>query len=95
MGGFQLRDKRQGKIDRHFPIYIDGHKCLILNYSVKDNHLTLITKIKNSNLRISGNTGEIVIEKDGVRKIYIVENCTVYYGITIFNYGYHILEEKA
>ena len=73
---------------------MDGHKCLILNYRVQNDHLTLITKIKNSNLGISGDTGELVIEKDDVRITYIVEHCTVYYGITIFNYGYHILEEK-
>lgn len=92
-GDVQLKEKRKGKIDRHFPVYMDGHKCLILNYRVQNDHLTLITKLKNSNLGISGDTGELVIEKGGVKITYIVEHCTVYYGITIFNYGYHILEE--
>ena len=89
-----MKDKRKSKIDRHFPVYMDGRKCLILNYRVYDDRLTVITKIRNSDLSISGDTGELVIEKDGVRKTFIVEHCTVYYGITIFNYGYHILEEK-
>ena len=89
-----MKDKRQCKIDKHFPVYMDGHKCLILNYRVENNHLTIITKIKNSNLGIGRDTGEIVIEQDGVKITYIVEHCTVYYGITIFYYGYHILEEK-
>jgi len=89
-----LKDKRQGKINKHFPIYVDGHKCRILNYHVENNHLTIITKIRNDNLGIRGDTGEIVIEKDGVKITYIVEHCTVFYGITIFNYGYHIVEEK-
>lgn len=89
-----MKDKRQSKVDRHFPVYMDGHKCLILNYRVQNDRLTLITKIKNSDLAIGGDTGELVIEKDGVKKTFIVEHCTVYYGITIFNYGYHIVEEK-
>ena len=89
-----MKDKRKYKIDKHFPVYMDGHKCLILNYLVNSSHLTVITKIKNSDLGISGDTGELVIEKDGVKTTYIVEHCTVYYGVTIFKYGYHILEEK-
>lgn len=89
-----MKDKRKGKIDKHYPIFVDGRKCLILNYRVRDGHLTLITKIKNSDLAISGDTGEIVIEKDGVRTVFFVERCTVYYGVTIFEYGYHIYDEK-
>ena len=89
-----MKDKIKGKIDKHYPIYVDGRKCLILNFRVRDGHLTLITKIKNSDLAISGDAGEIVIEKDGVRTEFNVERCPVYYGITIFEYGYHILEER-
>lgn len=89
-----MKDKIKGKIDRHYPIYVDGRRCLILNYRVREGHLTLITKIKNSSLAIGGDVGEIVIEKDGVRTEFTVERCTVYYGVSIFEYGYHVLEEK-
>ena len=89
-----MKDKRQSKIDKHFPVYMDGHKCLILNYRVQGSHLTVITKIKNSSLGISGDTGELVIEKDGMKITFTVEHCTVYYDVTMFRYGYHILEEK-
>ena len=90
-----MKDKRQQKTDKHFPIYVDGHKCLILNYRIENNRLTIITKNKNSDLEISGDKGKIVIEKDGVKTEYIIEQGTVHHGITIFNYEYRILEEKA
>ncbi len=40
-----------------------------------------------------GDTAELVIEKDGVKTVYILEHCTVFYGNTV-TYTYHILEVK-
>ena len=89
-----MKDKRQGKLDKHFPVYLDGRKCLILNYKIVGSHLTIITKIKNSSLHTGfGETGELVIEENGVKRIFLVTSTTVSYGVTIFNYGYQIIQE--
>ena len=34
-----MKDKMQSKLDKHFPVYMNGHKCKILKYTVKDNRL--------------------------------------------------------
>ena len=88
-----MKDKIQGKINKHFPVYVNGHKCRILNYYIQNDYLTVITKINNSNFGIRGDTGELVIKKGGVKTAYIVEYCTSFYGNTI-RHTYHIREEK-
>ena len=89
-----MKDKMQSKLDKHFPVYMNGHKCKILKYTVKDNRLTLVTKIKDSYLEVWGDMGELVIEKDGMKKTYIVGRSYGFRSNTISYYDYDILEEK-
>ena len=87
-----MTDKRQKKLDQHFPVYLDGRKCRILKYRIEGDSLTLITKIKNSDLHTGfGETGELVIEENGVKRSFLVTTTTISYGVTIFHYCYKII----
>ena len=91
-----MSDQRQKKIDRHFPVYLDGRKCRILNYRIEGDKLTIITKIKNSNLHTGfGETSELIIEENGEKRRFLVTSLTVYYGVTIFYYSYRIIQEQT
>ena len=90
-----MKDKIKGKIEKHYDILVNGQKCKILNYKIDGSELTIITKIKNSNLWMSRNDkGEICIEDENKRHFFSVKGLYAHYSTTIFNYSYLIIEEE-
>lgn len=91
-----MKDKIKGKMDRHYPITVNGRKCRILGYKTDGSRLTIITKISSCDLLASPNEKlEIVIESQSQRHIYVVQRENAYCGISVFRYYYTILDERV
>ncbi|MBR4201513.1 MAG: hypothetical protein IKQ91_09645 [Oscillospiraceae bacterium] len=69
-----MKDKRKGKLLRHFPVYINGKKCQVMRIRIEGDGLALLTKIHNPNLYYAkGEFAGIRHETDAGTTVYRVE----------------------
>lgn len=104
-----MRDKRKGKLDRHYYILVDGRKCRILNYKVKEiesyllegRRLTLVTKFGGEGFFVDHDTGgEILIENEKERIIFHVRMMSHSSGMRVsyagvWSYTYWIIDQRV
>ena len=75
-----MKDKRKGKLLRHFPVYVNGRKCQVMKVRREKNGLALLTKIPNPNLYYQrGEAVEIRYETDEGTVIYRAEGTGMAY----------------
>lgn len=92
-----MRDKLQGKLDRHFTVLCDGHKVRVLKCArlkpPYDGHLKVYTKMDSEFLNYG--TTEIIADDpaDGRRHIYRVKLLTVLWSGQARDYEFDILSE--
>lgn len=94
-----MKDKRKGKLDRHFPILINGHKAQILSYHLGiehgHDHLTLKTLIQNPWLseKLTGRICYISINTEGTPQELRCYCRTVFVDSPLQTYSFYILKE--
>ena len=91
-----MKDKIQGKMDRHYPITVNGQKCRILSYKTDGTHLTLIAKIRSDELFCPrpGVDQEIVIETPPNWQVFTVQWESASSESGVFRTHYRILAER-
>ena len=91
-----MKDKRKGKILRHFPVYVNGKKCLVMKVRVKDGGLALLSKIYNPNLSCgNGEPAEIRYETDeGTAVFYAAGTGMAYHSPQYSAFYYSIISTE-
>lgn len=87
-----MKDKRLGKLNRHFQIMINGRKCRILNYCVNEYTITLKTKMSNDTFYICRDSENyITIETETEKVVYTVAGrYTALHSPTMHEYSYKL-----
>ena len=91
-----MKDKRKGKILRHFPVYINGKKCQVMKVRAEADSLALLTKIRNPNLYSGrGEFAEIRHETDEGTTVFRVEGTGMAYHSPQYSaYYYRIISTE-